>query len=86
VRPPPIVSYTTKALTTLGFTSESTCDWEASQWTVPINLTVNQLLKAGKLPFQIGRGPRLYLERPSGGPDWGLRITLNFLLPKYQLS
>jgi len=41
------VSYSTKTHTTFGLNTESAYDWEHSQWTVPINLTVSQLLKIG---------------------------------------
>lgn len=78
----PFVSYTTKTHTTLGLTSESSYDWQAHQWTVPINLTLSQLLKVGKLPVQLGLGPRIYAKRPKGGPDWGFRFTVTLLLPK----
>jgi hypothetical protein len=27
-------------------------------------------------------GRRYYAERPSGGPDWGLRFVVTFLFPK----
>ena len=62
--------------------AESTRDWKNSQWTVPINVTVSQLLKLGGQPIQLGVGGRYYAERPSGGPGWGIRFTLTFLFPK----
>ena len=78
----PFVSYTTKTYTTFGLNTESTYDWEAEQWTVPINLTVSQLLKLGKQPISLQLGGRYYAEKPDGGPDWGLRFTVTFLFPK----
>ena len=78
----PFVSYTTKTYTTFGLNTESTYDWENSQWTVPINLTVAQLLKIGGMPMQFQAGGRVYAERPDGGADWGLRFTVTFLFPK----
>jgi len=33
----PFVSYITKTYTTIGLNTESTYDWENSQWTVPLN-------------------------------------------------
>lgn len=78
----PFVSYTTKTHTTLGLTSEFSYDWCGRQWTVPINLTLSQLFKVGHLPVQVGLGPRIYAERPKGGPDWGFRFTVTLLLPK----
>jgi hypothetical protein len=78
----PVVSYTTKTYTTLGLNTESTYDWKNSEWTVPINLAVSQLLKIGKLPISLGLGGRYYAEKPSGGPDWGLRFIVTLLFPK----
>jgi hypothetical protein len=78
----PFVSYTTKTFTTVGLNTEATCDWHNDQWTVPLNLTVTQLLKIGKLPVSLQFGPRVYVERPDGGPDWGLRFTVTLLFPK----
>jgi hypothetical protein len=78
----PFVSHTTKTYTTFGLNTESTYDWSHSQWTVPINMTVSQLLKIGKQPVQFSLGVRYYAEKPSGGPDWGLRFAVTFLFPK----
>jgi hypothetical protein len=78
----PFVSYTTKTSTTFGLNAESTYDWENSQWTVPINVNVSQLLKLGAQPIQLSLGGRYYAERPIGGPDWGIRFTVTFLFPK----
>jgi hypothetical protein len=78
----PFVSYTTTTHTTFGLNTESTYDWKAKEWTVPINLTVSQLLKIGEHPVQFQVGGRYYAERPQGGPDWGLRFTITFLFPK----
>jgi len=62
--------------------TESTYDWEHSQWTVPVNVSVSQLLKLGKQPIQLSLGAKYYADGPSGGPDWGLRFTVTFLFPK----
>jgi hypothetical protein len=78
----PILSYTTKTYTTVGLTVESTYDWDARAWTVPLNLNVAQLLKIGGMPLQLLAGPRFYLERPDGGPDFGIRFQVTFLFPK----
>ncbi len=78
----PFVNYTTKKATSFFINSESTYDWENEQWSVPINFGVNQLLKLGKQPVQIGGGLRYWAESPDYGPqDWGARINLVFLFP-----
>jgi hypothetical protein len=78
----PFVSFTTKTFTTFGLNTESTYDWSHSQWTVPLNVSVSQLLKVGKQPIQFSLGAKYYAEGPQGGPDWGLRFAVTFLFPK----
>jgi len=79
----PFVSYITKTKTTLGVNTESTYDWENDQWSVPVNVTVAQLLKVGPQIFQITLGARYWAEAPDNGPErWGARAQLTFLFPK----
>lgn len=78
----PFLSYTTKTYTTFGLNTESTYDWKKSQWTVPINVSVSQLVKLGTQPVSFALGLRSYAERPDGGPDWGARFSVTFLFPK----
>ena len=78
----PIFSFTTKTFTTFGVNTESTYDWDNSQWTVPLNATVSQLLKVGGQPIQLTLGARYYADRPAKGPDWGLRFAVTFLFSK----
>lgn len=78
----PFVTYTFKTATTLALNSESTYNWQAGQWTVPLNLMVNQIVRVGKVPLQLQVGGRWYPEHPPGGPHWGLRFTVTVLLPK----
>lgn len=82
----PFISYTTKMHTTYALNTESTYDWEDSQWTVPINLTVAQVLKIGKQPVQIQLGGRYYAEGPSGAPDWGVRLAFTLLFPQHHAA
>jgi len=77
----PFITYTTKTHTTFALNTESTYNWTDSQWTVPINLSVAQILKIGKQPFQVQLGGRYYAEGPSGAPDWGVRLTFTLLYP-----
>jgi hypothetical protein len=77
----PFISYTTKTKTTFGVNTESTYDWRAEQWTVPINVLISQLVKIGKMPVQFALGAKVYADGPSGGPDWGLRFVVTPLFP-----
>lgn len=78
----PFLSYTTKMATSFTLNTESSYNWNAHQWTVPLNLTVGQIVKIGKQPVQFTIGGRYYAEKPTGGPDWGLRFVVTFLFPK----
>jgi hypothetical protein len=78
----PFFSYTTKSYTTLGVNTETTYNWRTDEATVPVNFTIQQLVKIGKMPIAFQLGYRHYVEKPDGGPDWGLRFTVTFLFPK----
>lgn len=78
----PFVSYTTKTYTTFGMNTETTYNWVTHESTAPMNFTIQQLIKIGKLPVALQAGYRYYVEKPDGGPDWGLRFAVTFLFPK----
>jgi hypothetical protein len=78
----PFLNYTTPSATTFFLNTESTYDWEAEDWSVPINFGVNQLFTVGGLRLQLGGGLRYWAESPdSGAEDWGARLNLVFLFP-----
>lgn len=79
----PFVSYITRTRTTLGFSSESTYDWESESWSVPLNATVSQMLKVGQQILQVSTGARYWLDAPDNGPEgWGFRLQLTLLYPR----
>lgn len=78
----PFLVYTFPTATGIGINTESTYDWSDSQWTVPINVFINQVVKFGKQPVQFQIGPRFYAETPDGGPEWGVRFAMTFLFPR----
>ena len=67
---------------TLTLNTESSYDWRASQWTVPVNLSVSQVMKLGTQLVSVAGGVRAYVVSPTNGPDWGLRLTVTLLYPK----
>jgi hypothetical protein len=78
----PFLAYTLPTYTTLSLNTESTYDWRAEQWSVPVNLAVTQLFKVGNQPMSLQLGARYWADSPdSGAEDWGIRIayTLVFL-------
>ena len=78
----PFLSYTTKKRTTYGINTESSYDWKSEDWTVPINLTVSQLVRFGKQPISLQAGYRYYVDSPNDVLDWGLRFQVTLLFPK----
>jgi hypothetical protein len=79
----PFISYTTPSAWTFTLNSESTYDWRANQWSVPINAVVSKVTKVGGQLISIGAGVRYWAETPDNGPEgWGARVVLTLLFPK----
>jgi len=80
----PFLSYTTPQFTTYGINTESSYNHETSQWSVPINATITQLLKVGDQRLTLQGGLRYWVDSPDGvGPKgWGVRFQVTFLFPK----
>lgn len=78
----PFLVYTTPTAVSFALNTESTYDWNAEQWTVPLNLSVSKLTSIGNQKVQFQLGGRYYAEAPEGGPDWGIRFNVTLLFPK----
>ena len=78
----PFLAYTTKDAWTFGLNTESTYDWNAKQWSAPINASVAKLVRLGKLPVSLGLTARYWAESADSSPHgWGLRLVVTFLFP-----
>lgn len=79
----PFLSYTTSTYTSFGINTESTYDWRSKEWSIPLNLSVTQLLRLGGQPLSIQLGPRYWLDSTANGADgWGFRVAITLLFPK----
>ena len=78
----PFFSYTTPSQTTFTLQTESTYNWTAHQWTVPVEGGVSQVLKIASQPISIAAMAKYWAVRPDGAPAWGARFVLTFLFPK----
>ena len=62
-----------------------TANWEAEsgdQWTVPFGGGFGKIFRIGKLPLN-GQVQAFYnVQKPEYGPQWTLRVQLQFLFPK----
>lgn len=79
----PFISYTTSDAWTFTLHTESTYNWEASQWSVPINFQVSKLIVIDRQPISLSAGVRYWAESPDRGPDgFGFRTGITFLFPR----
>jgi hypothetical protein len=79
----PFIAYTTSDAWTFTLNSETTYDWEAKAWSVPVNAFASKLLKFGSRPVSIGAGLRYWAESPKRGPEGlGARVFITFLFPE----
>lgn len=78
----PFLSYGAGKGRTYGLNLESSYDWNSEQWTVPLNLSVSQIIPMGKQLTSVTLGGRVYLDKPDGGPDWGIRLVVTLLFPQ----
>src|SRR5207248_4854627 len=68
----PFIAYTTKTHTTLTLSSEASANWNTSgdaKWTVPLILSISQILKIGKQPISVQIAGKYYADSPRYGPD-----------------
>jgi hypothetical protein len=79
----PFISYTTKDAWTFTLNTESTYNWEAHQWSVPINFQVSKLVVIDKQPISLTAGVRYWAESAQNGPEGlGFRTAITLLFPK----
>ena len=78
----PFVSYSTSTAWTFTLNTESTYDWAADQWAVPLNLVVSKVTKVGNQLISLGAGLRYWVDGPDSGPHgWGARLVATLLFP-----
>ncbi|MFC3127184.1 transporter [Pseudoroseomonas globiformis] len=77
----PFINYVTPGQTTYYLNTESRYDWSRRDWTVPINIGVNQLVSVSGQRMQFGGWLRYFTASPSGESDWGFRLNLVFVFP-----
>ena len=68
----PFVSYTTTSAWSFTVNSESSYDWKAEEWLVPINFAVAKVTHLGKQPVSFQVAARYWADAPENGPEgWG---------------
>lgn len=77
----PFVSYAVGNGLTLSLNTESSYDWKADQWTVPIIAGFSQVFTLGGQHMSFGLSGKYFAEKPEFGPEWGIRAQLTLLFP-----
>ena len=78
----PFIAYAASGGWTYTLNTESSYDWIAEQWSVPVNFQIAKLTKFGEQPVQLLGGVRYWAESPDSGPHgWGGRMAITFILP-----
>lgn len=76
----PFLVYTTASAWGFVIQTETTYDWNAEEFYVPINLFVNKLTTIGGQKVQFQAGLRYWAESPDSGPeDFGASFKVTFL-------
>jgi len=81
----PFVNYNLPGGWYLTMSPNITADWHADseeRWTVPIGGGVGRLFRVGKQPVNIQLAGYYNVVHPTLGPEWTVRLQIQFLFPK----
>ena len=81
----PFVNYNFPGGTYLTSAPIVTANWKADsnqQWTVPLGGGIGHIFHLGKLPMNTQLSAYSNVVHPDNGPDWQLRVQMQFLFPK----
>ena len=68
----PFVAYNTKTYTTLAALTETVYDWKGRQWSVPLIVTVGQVLKIGPQIMQLSVAGKYWAKSRITAPRGGV--------------
>lgn len=69
----------------LSFSPIITANWEADsgqRWTLPLGLSIGQIMKFGQQPVNLQAGAYYNVERPDFASRWQARLQVQLLFPK----
>jgi hypothetical protein len=78
----PSVSFTTGHDTSFGADTASVYDWTEGEWTAPIELSLEQLVKVAKQQATVGLTARYGWWHPEDDASWGLVLTMTLLFTR----
>lgn len=78
----PFVSYAASGGWTYTLNSQSTYDWVAKDWSVPVLVQVSKLLKVHDQPISLAAGLKYWATTPNSGPHgFGGVLSITFIMP-----
>ncbi|MDQ8732102.1 transporter [Bradyrhizobium sp. LHD-71] len=76
----PFVAYAASGGWTYTLNTQSTYDWVAGEWSVPILAQVSKLTTLGKQPVSLAAGVRYWAASPDSGPHgFGALVSISFI-------
>lgn len=82
----PFINYNLPQGWYIGSSPIITANWKADKagdvWTVPFGTVVGKIIRIGKLPLNVQAAGFYNVVKPTVGPDWTLRLQVQFLFPK----
>jgi hypothetical protein len=81
----PFVNYNFAGGTYLSSSPYITADWQAdsgNKWTIPIGIGIGHIFHLGRLPMNAQFGGYYNVVRPDDGPNWQIRLQVQFMFPK----
>lgn len=80
-----VLRYRITPTTNIGFGPNIRINWDADsgqQWSIPVGLGADTLIKLGPLPVKIGFETYYYVEQPDAiGPEWQFRLLFVPVIP-----
>ncbi|GAB7127765.1 hypothetical protein JCM19000A_22720 [Silvimonas sp. JCM 19000] len=77
----PFLAYTQKSGLTWSVGSDSSYDWTARNWSVPVSAGVSKPFSFGQQKGSVGLEGKYWMARPDSAPGWGVRLTASMLFP-----
>lgn len=78
----PILTYLAGGGWAIGTTGSMSYNWEAEQWTIPIQLLISKTMKIGKLPVKVALEANYYVEKADAlGQEWMVGINITPVVP-----
>lgn len=79
----PFLTYTTPKAISMTLQTESTYNWDAKKWTLPLVGVVAKVFNFNGQLVSLGAGVKYNAKSSAGGPEgWGGRLVVTFLFPK----